>query len=79
MLKEPSPQKQRIVPDGCVEMIFTLGDNIKRYVSEENFIIQPRAMILGQITETFYIETVGFVNTFAIRFFPCLHTNKRFE
>ncbi len=27
-------------------------------------------MILGQITEPFYIEPVGFVNTFAIRFFP---------
>lgn len=68
--KEPNPQKQRIVPDGCFEMIFTLGDDIKRYVSEENFIIQPRAMILGQITEPFYIEPVGSVNTFAIRFFP---------
>jgi hypothetical protein len=27
-------------------------------------------MILGQITEPFYIEPVGFVNPFAIRFFP---------
>lgn len=62
--------RQRIVPDGCIEMTFILGDNIKRYVSETDFILQPRAMVLGQIIEPFYIEPVGFVDTFAIRFYP---------
>ncbi|WP_394420780.1 AraC family transcriptional regulator [Tenacibaculum mesophilum] len=64
------PQKQRIVPDGCIEMAFILGDDIKRYTSENNFILQPRAMVLGQINEPFYIEPTGYVNTFAIRFYP---------
>jgi hypothetical protein len=27
-------------------------------------------MLLGQITEQFYIEPAGYVNTFAIRFYP---------
>ena len=62
--------KQRIVPDGCIEMIFTLGDDIKRYTSQNEFIIQPRAMVLGQITGPFFIEPTGYVNSFAVRFYP---------
>ena len=67
---ESDTQKQRIVPDGCIEMAFILGDDIKRYTSENEFILQPRAMVLGQTIEPFYIEPTGYVNTFAIRFYP---------
>jgi hypothetical protein len=67
---EADSQRQRIVPDGCIEMIFILGDDIKRFTSENEFVIQPRAMVLGQITESFYIEPTGYVNSFAIRFYP---------
>jgi len=63
-------QRQRIVPDGTIEMAFILGDDIKRYTSEDEFIIQPRSMVLGQIIDPFYIEPTGYVNTFAIRFYP---------
>lgn len=63
-------QKQRIIPDGCIEMAFILGDDIKRYTSKEEFILQPRAMVLGQTIEPFYIEPTGSVNTFAVRFYP---------
>jgi len=63
-------QKQLIIPDGCIEMIFTLGDDVKRYTSNDKFLIQPREMVLGQITESFFIEPTGYVNTFAVRFYP---------
>lgn len=66
----PQPQKQRIIPDGKIEMAFILGDDIKRYTSETAFILQPRAMVLGQTMEPFYIEPTGFVDTFAVSFFP---------
>ena len=62
--------RQRIIPDGCIEMAFILGDDIKRFTAGENFILQPRAMILGQTLEPFYIEPTGYVKTFAIRFYP---------
>jgi AraC-like DNA-binding protein len=68
--KEPVSEKQRILPDGCIEMIFTLGDDIKRYTTKDHFIIQPRAMILGQISKPFFIEPTGVVDTFAVRFYP---------
>ena len=67
---DPNSQRQRIIPDGCIEMIFILGDEIKRYTSGDDFIIQPRAMVLGQTIEPFYIEPVGYVNSFAVRFYP---------
>lgn len=63
-------QRQRIIPDGCIEMAFILGDDIKRYVTEDDYILQPRAMIIGQTIHPFYIEPTGYVNTFAIRFYP---------
>lgn len=62
--------KQLIIPDGLIEMAFILGDDIKRYTSADEFIIQPRAMVLGQTMEEFYIEPTGYVNTFSIRFYP---------
>lgn len=68
-------ERQRIVPDGCIEMAFILGDDIKRYTSEDEFILQPRAMVLGQTIEPFYIEPTGYVDTFAIRFYPYGFTN----
>ena len=67
---EYNSQKQRIIPDGCIEMAFILGDDIKRYTSEDEFIIQPRAMVLGQTIEPFYIQPIGYVNTFAVSFYP---------
>ena len=67
---EADSQRQRIIPDGTIEMAFILGDDIKRYTSENDFTIQPRAMVLGQTIEPFYIEPTGYVNTFAIRFYP---------
>ena len=67
---DPKNQKQKIVPDGCIEMTFNLGDKIKRYTSETEFIFNPNAMLMGQRTESYYIEPVGNVNTIAICFYP---------
>lgn len=63
-------EKQRIVPDGCLEMAFILADDIKRFTNDDDYILQPRAMVLGQTLEPFYIQPVGEVNTFAVRFYP---------
>lgn len=67
---EGSAQRQRILPDGCIELIFILGDDIKSIISEEEFTIQPRAMVLGQITEPYFVEPTGYVHSFAVRFYP---------
>ena len=67
---DPKNQKQKIVPDGCIEMTFNFGDKIKRYISETDFILHPNAMVMGQRTKSFDILPVGNVDTFAICFYP---------
>jgi hypothetical protein len=51
-------------------MIFILGDDVRRFTSDDDFIIQTRAMVLGQITAPFYVQPTGYVNSFAVRFYP---------
>ena len=67
---DPDVQKQRIISDGSIEMFFILGDEVKRYITDTDYLIQPRAMVLGPITEPFYIRPAGYVKTFAVRFYP---------
>lgn len=67
---EMATEKQRIIPDGCIELFFILGDDVKRFASEEEFVIQPRAMVMGQITKPTFIQPTGYVNSFAVRFYP---------
>lgn len=67
---DKNAQKQQIIPDGNIEMTFILGDDIMRCISEDEFVKQPRAMILGQVNNAFYVQPTGYVNTFAISFYP---------
>ncbi len=67
---DPKNQKQKIVPDGCIEMTFNFSDKIKRYTSETDFILHPNAMLMGQRTKSYYILPIGHVDTFAICFYP---------
>ncbi|MBX2917165.1 MAG: AraC family transcriptional regulator [Cyclobacteriaceae bacterium] len=63
-------QKQKIIPDGCIEMTFNFGDKIKRFISEYEYIINPDAMVMGQRTKPYDILPIGNVDTFAICFYP---------
>ncbi|RNC79650.1 MAG: AraC family transcriptional regulator [Balneola sp.] len=67
---DPTNQKQKIIPDGCIEMTFNLADDIKRYVSDTEYIVHPCAMVMGQRTKSYYIEPMGNVDSFAICFYP---------
>lgn len=67
---DPNNKKQKIIPDGFIEMTFNFGDKIKRYTSEKEFITHPCAMVMGQRTKSYYIEPIGDVDTFAICFYP---------
>lgn len=68
--KEINPEKQRIVPDGCMEMIFHYGDLYKQYLADGSFIIQPKCFVFGQITQPLEIEPTGKTGILAVRFLP---------
>lgn len=63
-------EKQRIVPDGCMEMIFHYGDPYKQYFQDGTSIIQPRCFVFGQITSPLEIAPTGISGIAAARFQP---------
>lgn len=67
---EEFPEKQTIVPDGCMEMIFHYGDHYFQYVAKNKKIAQPKCFLFGQITHTLEIEPSGITGIFSVRFQP---------
>jgi AraC-like DNA-binding protein len=67
---EENPEKQTIVPDGCMEMIFHYGDLYKQYLQNAKNIIQPKCFLIGQLTRPLKIEPTGQTGIFSIRFHP---------
>jgi AraC-like DNA-binding protein len=63
-------EKQRIVPDGCMEMIFHYGDLFKQYLPDGSNIIQPRCFVFGQVTSVLEIAPTGPTGILAVRFHP---------
>jgi AraC-like DNA-binding protein len=65
-----SQERQRIVPDGCMEMIFHYGDLFFQFLKNGTRITQPRSFVFGQITEALEIAPSGITGVFAVRFHP---------
>ncbi len=68
--KEEAPEKQTIVPDGCMEMIFHYGDLYRQYTESGNSIIQPKSFVFGQLTRPLEIEPTGITGIISVRFQP---------
>ena len=66
----PGMDKQRIVPDGCMEMIFHYGDHFFQFLEDETAIVQPKSFVFGQITVPLTIAPSGVTGVFAVRFHP---------
>jgi len=66
--KEKNPQKQTIVPDGHMEMIFHYGDLYKQHTDNGSILMQPRCFVIGQLTRPLEIEPTGETGIFSIRF-----------
>lgn len=60
---------ERILPDGCVELILNFGDRFLQHVDGERR-RQPRNFIVGQMTGPILISASGVVRLLGIRFQP---------
>jgi AraC-like DNA-binding protein len=60
---------ERILPDGCVELIVNFGDRFFQHVDGERQ-IQPRNFLVGQMTGPILISPSGTVELLGIRFQP---------
>lgn len=63
-------QRQRIIPDGCMEMIIHYGDLYEQFLEDGSGIIQPRCFVFGQITTPLEIAPTGVSVIIAARFQP---------
>ena len=68
--KEKTPEKNTIVPDGCMKMIFHYGDPYKHYTENGNNIFLPRCFVIGQLTGPYEVEPTGETGIFSVRFHP---------
>jgi AraC-like DNA-binding protein len=64
-----SAAPERILPDGCVELILNFGDRFLQHVDGERR-RQPRNFIVGQMTGPVLISATGVVRLLGIRFQP---------
>jgi len=62
-------QVERILPDGCVELILTFGSRFTQH-TDAGKRLQPRNFLVGQMTGPILISPAGDVDFLGIRFHP---------
>lgn len=65
---DPSNEPQRVLPDGCAELILNFGDPVVQ--ETRGPAAQPALMFVGQITGPLHIRPTGRVDLLGIRFRP---------
>ncbi len=62
--------KEKIVPDGCIELIFNYGDRFMWYKADGSTALQPRSFVHGQLKEYIEVAPTGRTGIIAVRFSP---------
>jgi AraC-like DNA-binding protein len=61
---------QRILPDGCMELILNFADPFRRYPGNGSTHVQPLFMLVGQLERHLEIKPTGRVELLGVRFRP---------
>jgi len=64
------PDGHRILPDGCMEFVFQLGDPFRERKPDGTFRLQPRLLLVGQMERRVDIKPQGVVDTVGVHFHP---------
>jgi hypothetical protein len=67
---EGSAPAERIVPDGCVELIVHLADPFVRESDGQDREVQPTGFVVGEMTRPIFVAPTGAVRTLGVRFRP---------
>lgn len=65
-----TPASERILPDGCTEMVFHLADAFDQHNPDGTTERQPLALLVGQMREHLLIQPTGRVRVLGVRFWP---------
>jgi AraC-like DNA-binding protein len=60
--------RERILPDGCVELVFHFHDPFLTYSATGTRTLQPRSFVVGQMRRFLEIQAAGRMGIFAVRF-----------
>ena len=66
----PSSDPERVLPDGCTEMVFHLADPFDQHNSDGTTERQPLALLVGQMRQHLLIKPTGRVRVLGVRFWP---------
>ncbi len=61
---------QRLLPDGCVELILNFGDRFREHNEAGQSNLQPQRFVVGQMTRPVLVSPTGRVEILGIRFAP---------
>jgi len=61
--------RERILPDGCVELVFHFHDPFRTHFANGASAVQPRSFVVGQMKRFLEIAPVGRIGFIAIRFY----------
>ena len=67
---DASAPAQRVLPDGCVEVVINLGDPFERHDADGRTERQPRMLLVGPTTRHMSIAAIGDIRLVGIRFEP---------
>lgn len=67
---DPDAQPERVLPDGCPELILNFGDPIEHLPEGRVAERQPAVMFVGQLTAPFRIRPTGRADIMGVRFRP---------
>jgi AraC-like DNA-binding protein len=62
--------EERIVPDGCSEIVFNLGDSFEQFNDDGSICRQPLNLLVGQMQRPLLIAPTGRVRLLGVRFWP---------
>jgi len=63
-------QPERLLPDGCVELILNFGERFREHKDDGKAERQPQHLLVGQMTRPILITPTGSVQLLGIRFHP---------
>lgn len=67
--EDPAQLPEKILPDGCVELILNFGARFLQHVDDTTR-LQPQTFVAGQLTRPLLIAPTGPVQLIGIRFHP---------
>lgn len=66
----PPQPREKILPDGCCEIVFNRADVFRKQSVDGGWHKQPRVLVAGQLETALEVMPSGVIDLFAVRFQP---------